>query len=153
MCQGGEVATGAHGPELGPPRVYACVEQIEQALHEHDAAPRVSSSERVGAQHHQRAHRLSIHRIAHSGRVAAHQVLLERRALVGRDSHVGEAPEAGGDTIDRLARAHETRAEGPRVGHTHGRCPRPPGPRLRPERYAAHVFETEGSSVEYYVAH
>ena len=73
----------------------------------------MAASQCVGAQHHQGTHRLSIHRIAHARSVAAHQVVLERRAVIGRDGHIGEATEAGGDAVDRLARAHETLDESP----------------------------------------
>ncbi len=98
-----EVAARANRAVLGHHRMDAVVQALEQHLDAAHRAARMAVGEGVGPEQHQRAHPFAAHRIAESGGVAAHDVHLERHALIGRNHDLGEPAESRRHAVDVLA--------------------------------------------------
>ena len=101
MGEGSEVAGSTEGSLLVDYRENVVVEHVQEPLDCNQLRSRMTVGKGLGLKQEHQPHDLRAYSLAGSAGVRHHQVVLELRELVGRDGHVAQGTESGGDSIDR----------------------------------------------------
>ena len=100
--QRSKVPAGSHRPDSRNDGVYPVIQQFQQEVDQLFTATRIAAGKGVRPEDHDRPHLLGGHRLAHAGRVTAHQVALQVALLIGRNDDLRKTAESGGHAVDAL---------------------------------------------------
>src|SRR5664279_799528 len=99
--------------------MHTAIQHLAECVDNHSANSGTALGKRVGAQEHHGADDFVAKWRAHAHRVRPHEVYLEFANVVGRDAHVAQLADTGGDSVGQAIVCHQVFDDGASAIHSH----------------------------------